>query len=106
VAIEHPLPDIGPKPSFLAGLDFIKAAFCPLEFTATKLGKHPQFKQLRKDAALAVLAILLWPLLRALQQRDGLLVIPLDADALLAAYGEMAEQMGSLSENGTLELIP
>ena len=41
--------------SAYAGLDFIKAAFCPLEFTATKLGKHPEFTQLRKDKALAPL---------------------------------------------------
>jgi hypothetical protein len=44
-------------PSAYAGLDFIKAAFCPLEFTATKLGKHPDFAQLRKDKALAVLEV-------------------------------------------------
>ena len=31
--------------SAYAGLDFIKAAFCPLEFTAMKLGQHPEFKQ-------------------------------------------------------------
>ena len=43
--------------SAYAGLDFIKAAFCPLEFTATKLGKHPDFVQLRKDKALAVLEV-------------------------------------------------
>ena len=43
--------------SAYAGLDFIKAAFCPLEFTATKLGKHPEFVQLRKDKALAVLEV-------------------------------------------------
>src|ERR1043166_7043860 len=44
-------------PSAYAGLDFIKAAFCPLEFTATKLGKHPQFAQLRKDKALSALEV-------------------------------------------------
>lgn len=43
--------------SAYAGLDFIKAAFCPLEFTATKLANHPQFALLRKDAALAVLEV-------------------------------------------------
>ncbi|GEM_PF-2428593 len=43
--------------SAYAGLDFIKAAFCPLEFTATKLGKHPQFARLRKDQALAALEV-------------------------------------------------
>ena len=47
----------GHATSAYAGLDFIKAAFCPLEFTATKLGKHPQFMQLRKDKALAVLEV-------------------------------------------------
>ena len=47
----------GPISSAYAGLDFIKAAFCPLEFTATKLGKHPDFAQLRKDKALAMLEV-------------------------------------------------
>lgn len=47
----------GHTTSAYAGLDFIKAAFCPLEFTATKLGKHPDFVQLRKDKALAVLEV-------------------------------------------------
>src|SRR5438105_934916 len=47
----------GQPTSAYAGLDFIKAAFCPLEFTATKLGKHPSFAQLRKDQALAVLEV-------------------------------------------------
>src|SRR5947208_4401915 len=43
--------------SAYAGLDFIKAAFCPLEFTAMKLRQHPEFKQLRKDGALASLEV-------------------------------------------------
>src|SRR3989441_11761008 len=43
--------------SAYAGLDFIKAAFCPLEFTETPLGKHPSFAQLRKDKALAALKV-------------------------------------------------
>jgi len=30
--------------SAYAGLDFIKAAFCPLEFTAMKLDRHPAFE--------------------------------------------------------------
>lgn len=46
-----------PTTSAYAGLDFIKAAFCPLEFTAMKLGLHPEFKQLRKDGALASLEV-------------------------------------------------
>jgi hypothetical protein len=40
-----------------AGLEFIKAAFCPLEFTAMKLVHHPEFTQLRKDGALATLEV-------------------------------------------------
>lgn len=40
-----------------AGLDFIKAAFCPLEFNATRLGEHPQFRHLKKDEALARLEV-------------------------------------------------
>jgi hypothetical protein len=43
--------------SAYAGLDFIKAAFCPLEFTATKLKDHPQFKQLKKDEVLGQLEV-------------------------------------------------
>jgi hypothetical protein len=40
-----------------AGLDFIRAALCPLEFNATLLGEHPRFAELRKDAALAALEV-------------------------------------------------
>ena len=40
-----------------AGLDFIKAAFCPLEFNAIKFGKHADYKHLRKDEALAELEV-------------------------------------------------
>lgn len=43
--------------SAYAGLDFIKAAFCPLEFNAMKLGEHPEYKHLRKDTALADLEV-------------------------------------------------
>lgn len=47
----------GHQTSAYAGLDFIKAAFCPLDFEATTLAKHPQFLQLRKDKALAALEV-------------------------------------------------
>ncbi len=40
-----------------AGLDFIKAAFCPLEFNAMKLRDHPAFIHLKKDKALAALEV-------------------------------------------------
>lgn len=40
-----------------AGLDFIKAAFCPLEFNAMKLQDHPAFIHLKKDRALAELEV-------------------------------------------------
>ena len=43
--------------SAYAGLNFIKAAFCPLEFNANKLGKHPLYKRLRKDEALGKLEV-------------------------------------------------
>jgi hypothetical protein len=43
--------------SAYAGLDFIKAAFCPLEFTATRLAKHPQYRHLKRDEALASLEV-------------------------------------------------
>lgn len=46
-----------PSSSAYAGLDFIKAAFCPLEFTARKLKHHPEFSRLRKDSALGDLEI-------------------------------------------------
>lgn len=40
-----------------AGLDFIKAAFCPLEFNAIKLQDHPGFIHLKEDSALAELEV-------------------------------------------------
>jgi hypothetical protein len=52
-----PSPKHGHQTSAYAGLDFIKAAFCPLDFEATTLAKHPQFVQLRKDKALAALEV-------------------------------------------------
>jgi hypothetical protein len=43
--------------SAYAGLDFIKAAFCPLDFAATKLKDHPQYRHLKRDEALAHLEV-------------------------------------------------
>ena len=43
--------------SAYAGLDFIKAAFCPLEFRAKKLGEHPEFQGRTYDKALDSLGI-------------------------------------------------
>lgn len=40
-----------------AGLDFIKAAFCPLEFNAMPLKDHPDFGHLGRDKALAALEV-------------------------------------------------
>jgi hypothetical protein len=41
-----------------AGLDFIKAAFCPLDFKAQRLSEHPSFQLLgKKDAALGELEV-------------------------------------------------
>ena len=40
-----------------AGLDFIRAALCPLEFNASFRSEHPRFVDLRKDAALAALEV-------------------------------------------------
>lgn len=40
-----------------AGLDFIKAAFCPLEFNAMSLREHPHWALLKRDAALAALEV-------------------------------------------------
>jgi hypothetical protein len=43
--------------SSYAGLNFIKAAFCPLEFNAMKLATHPLYRKLRKDDALGTLDV-------------------------------------------------
>jgi hypothetical protein len=43
--------------SAYAGLDFIKAAFCPLDFRAMKFSEHPEFHQFRKDTALGTLEV-------------------------------------------------
>lgn len=40
-----------------AGLDFIKAAFCPLEFTAKKFRDHPEYAHLGSDEGLANLEV-------------------------------------------------
>src|SRR5205809_7098361 len=40
-----------------AGLDFIKAAFCPLEFNAMPLKDHPDWSHLGRDNALAALEV-------------------------------------------------
>jgi len=40
-----------------AGLDFIKAAFCPLEFNAMPLKEHAHWSHLGRDKALAVLEV-------------------------------------------------
>ncbi len=40
-----------------AGLDFIRAAFCPLDFKAVTLRDHVRFAELRNDAALADLEV-------------------------------------------------
>jgi len=41
-----------------AGLDFIKAAFCPLDFKAQRLSEHPSFQLLgKKDAAMGDLEV-------------------------------------------------
>jgi len=40
-----------------AGLDFIKAAFCPLEFNAMPLKEHPDWSHLGRDKALAALEV-------------------------------------------------
>jgi len=40
-----------------AGLDFIKAAFCPLEFNAMPLREHEHWSHLGRDKALAVLEV-------------------------------------------------
>jgi hypothetical protein len=40
-----------------AGLDFIKAAFCPLEFNARPFGEHPEYRKFARDDALAALEV-------------------------------------------------
>ena len=44
-------------PKAYAGLDFIRAAFCPLEFNAVPLSEHIRFAELRRDKALAALEV-------------------------------------------------
>src|SRR5438067_8013590 len=43
--------------SAYAGLDFIKAAFCPLEFTAQRFADHPRYTELGADEGLADLEV-------------------------------------------------
>jgi hypothetical protein len=43
--------------SAYAGLDFIKAAFCPLEFNAEQLKNHPNYAHLGRDEALGELEV-------------------------------------------------
>lgn len=43
--------------SAYAGLDFIKAAFCPLDFRAMKFSDHPEYQQFRNDTALGTLEV-------------------------------------------------
>lgn len=43
--------------SAYAGLDFIKAAFCPLEFNAMRLAEHPIYKNLRRDEGISDLEV-------------------------------------------------
>jgi hypothetical protein len=43
--------------SAYAGLNFIKAAFCPLEFNAVKLASHLLYRWRRRDDALAPLRL-------------------------------------------------
>jgi len=40
-----------------AGLDFIKAAFSPLSFKATRLKEHPLYRELHADSALGILEV-------------------------------------------------
>lgn len=43
--------------SAYAGLDFIKAAFCPLDFNAIRFADRPDYRQWCKDDALAQLEV-------------------------------------------------
>jgi hypothetical protein len=43
--------------SAYAGLDFIKAAFCPLDFNAIRFAERPDYRQWCKDDALAALEV-------------------------------------------------
>jgi hypothetical protein len=43
--------------SAFAGVNFIKAAFCPLDFKAIKLSEHPEYRHIKKDHALAELQV-------------------------------------------------
>src|SRR4051812_48382689 len=49
-------PQRAPRSAY-AGLDFIKAAFCPLDFSAMKLAERPEWQHLGSDEALAPLEV-------------------------------------------------
>lgn len=104
--------------STYAGLDFIKAAFCPLEFNAVPLGQHPEYVHLRKDEALARLEVS--DPLRYLRQfaytdphgnrKSGTQIVtaafglaPTDFDMFLGLYTYL-KRLPELPADGTLHL--
>jgi hypothetical protein len=104
--------------STYAGLDFIKAAFCPLEFNAVSLGEHPDYASLKRDEALASLEVS--DPLRYLRQfaytdthgnrKSGTQVVtasfglaPTDFDMFLGLYTYL-KRLPKLPEDGVLHL--
>ncbi len=101
-----------------AGLDFIKAAFCPLAFKAMPLKRHPLYADLRGDPALDVLEVgqpLNYP--RHFRYKDkagnhktGTQIItapfglaPKDFDLFLGLYTHLRE-LNELPADGVLDL--
>jgi hypothetical protein len=106
-----------PRSSY-AGLDFIKAAFCPLEFNAVPLGEHPDYASFKRDEALACLEVS--DPLRYLRQfaytdthgnrKSGTQVVtasfglaPTDFDMFLGLYTYL-KRLPKLPEDGMLHL--
>lgn len=96
-----------------AGLDFIRAAFCPLEFNAVPLRDHPRFVELRRDEALAPLEVSdclnyprQFPFTHNGNRRIGTQIVsayfglaPIDFDVLLGLYTYL-KRLPELPEDG------
>jgi hypothetical protein len=96
-----------------AGLDFIRAAFCPLEFNAVPLRDHPRFVELRRDEALASLEVSdclnyprQFPFTHNGNRRVGTQIVsayfglaPIDFDVLLGLYTYL-KRLPQLPEDG------
>lgn len=105
-----------------AGVDFIKAAVCPLDFVASPLGEHPGWEILHADKALADLEVgeplkyprQFWYLDQQKNRKRGTQIItapfgfsPEDFDLWLGIYSWLwrKQQRGeTISEDGLVEM--